>query len=83
MKAVSVMLLLLQNVEGRDLASFVSDAQAALNSDLNLPSGYWIEYGGTFEQLESASKRLSLVVPVTYCLYLACFTVRLIHFVIR
>ncbi|MBB1331041.1 CusA/CzcA family heavy metal efflux RND transporter [Pseudoalteromonas sp. SR43-7] len=56
------------NVEGRDLASFVSDAQAALNSDLNLPSGYWIEYGGTFEQLESASKRLSLVVPVTLLL---------------
>ncbi|MFP3424604.1 efflux RND transporter permease subunit [Pseudoalteromonas sp. SIMBA_162] len=56
------------NVEGRDLASFVSDAQTALNSDLNLPSGYWIEYGGTFEQLESASKRLSLVVPVTLLL---------------
>ncbi|HAG41497.1 MAG TPA: CusA/CzcA family heavy metal efflux RND transporter, partial [Pseudoalteromonas sp.] len=56
------------NVEGRDLASFVSDAQAALNSQLNLPSGYWIEYGGTFEQLESASKRLSLVVPVTLLL---------------
>ncbi|MEL0647949.1 CusA/CzcA family heavy metal efflux RND transporter [Pseudoalteromonas agarivorans] len=56
------------NVEGRDLASFVSDAQTALNSELNLPSGYWIEYGGTFEQLESASKRLSLVVPVTLLL---------------
>ena len=56
------------NVEGRDLASFVSDAQTALNSQLNLPSGYWIEYGGTFEQLESASKRLSLVVPVTLLL---------------
>ncbi|MGK0513685.1 MAG: cobalt-zinc-cadmium resistance protein CzcA, partial [Gammaproteobacteria bacterium] len=43
-------------------------AQAALNSDLNLPSGYWIVFGGTFEQLESASKRLSLVVPVTLLL---------------
>ncbi|GAA78941.1 efflux RND transporter permease subunit [Pseudoalteromonas sp. BSi20495] len=56
------------NVEGRDLASFVSDAQASINESLNLPSGYWIEYGGTFEQLQSASKRLSLVVPVTLLL---------------
>jgi len=56
------------NVTGRDLASFVSDAQASMNAQLNLPSGYWLEYGGTFEQLESASKRLSLVVPVTLML---------------
>ncbi|MBT2152298.1 CusA/CzcA family heavy metal efflux RND transporter, partial [Pseudoalteromonas tetraodonis] len=56
------------NVTGRDLASFVSDAQASMNAQLNLPSGYWLEYGGTFEQLESASKRLSLVVPVTLLL---------------
>ncbi|WP_338411341.1 efflux RND transporter permease subunit, partial [Pseudoalteromonas nigrifaciens] len=56
------------NVEGRDLASFVSDAQASMNESLNLPSGYWLEYGGTFEQLQSASKRLSLVVPVTLLL---------------
>ncbi len=56
------------NVTGRDLASFVSDAQASMNAKLNLPSGYWLEYGGTFEQLESASKRLSLVVPVTLLL---------------
>ncbi len=56
------------NVAGRDLASFVSDAQAKMNAQLNLPSGYWLEYGGTFEQLQSASKRLSLVVPVTLLL---------------
>jgi cobalt-zinc-cadmium resistance protein CzcA len=56
------------NVEGRDLASFVSDAQASMNAQLNLPSGYWLEYGGTFEQLQSASKRLSIVVPVTLLL---------------
>ncbi|MGB1977516.1 MAG: efflux RND transporter permease subunit [Pseudoalteromonas tetraodonis] len=56
------------NVTGRDLASFVSDAQASMNAQLNLPSGYWLEYGGTFEQLQSASKRLSLVVPVTLLL---------------
>ncbi len=56
------------NVTGRDLASFVRDAQATMNAQLNLPSGYWLEYGGTFEQLQSASKRLSLVVPVTLLL---------------
>ncbi len=56
------------NVTGRDLASFVSDAQATMNAQLDLPSGYWLEYGGTFEQLQSASKRLSLVVPVTLLL---------------
>ncbi len=39
-----------------------------MNAQLNLPSGYWLEYGGTFEQLQSASKRLSLVVPVTLLL---------------
>lgn len=58
------------NVTGRDLASFVSDAQAKMNAQLNLPSGYWLEYGGTFEQLQSASKRFSLVVPVTLLLIL-------------
>lgn len=56
------------NVTGRDLASFVSDVQASMNAKLNLPSGYWLEYGGTFEQLQSASKRLSLVVPATLLL---------------
>lgn len=56
------------NVAGRDLASFVRDAQATMNAQLNLSSGYWLEYGGTFEQLQSASKRLSLVVPVTLLL---------------
>ena len=56
------------NVTGRDLASFVRDAKATMNAQLNLPSGYWLEYGGTFEQLQSASKRLSLVVPVTLLL---------------
>lgn len=58
------------NVTGRDLASFVSDTQAKMNAQLNLPSGYWLEYGGTFEQLQSASKRLALVVPVTLLLIL-------------
>ena len=56
------------NVRGRDLGSFVAELQVTLNEDLKLQDGYWLEYGGTFEQLDSASKRLSWVVPVTLAL---------------
>jgi cobalt-zinc-cadmium resistance protein CzcA len=52
------------NVRGRDLGSFVEDLRAQVSDSVELPEGYWIEYGGTFEQLISASKRLQLVVPV-------------------
>ncbi len=58
------------NVVDRDLGSFIKQTQDLMNSELNLPSGYWIEYGGTFEQLESARQRLSLVVPMTLLLIL-------------
>ena len=53
------------NVRGRDLGSFVSDVQLQVAEKVKLPAGYWLSYGGTFQQLESASKRLSLVVPLT------------------
>jgi cobalt-zinc-cadmium resistance protein CzcA len=53
------------NVRGRDLGSFVSEIKDKVRSDVQLPAGYWLDYGGTFEQLESASKRLSIVVPIT------------------
>ncbi len=53
------------NVRDRDLGSFVEEARAEIASAVQLPAGYWLSYGGTFEQLESASKRLFLVVPVT------------------
>ena len=53
------------NVRGRDLGSFVSDLQAAVTAKVRLPEGYWLDYGGTFEQLVSASQRLAVVVPVT------------------
>ncbi|WP_345303516.1 CusA/CzcA family heavy metal efflux RND transporter, partial [Lysobacter hankyongensis] len=52
------------NVRGRDLGSYVEDLRARIGEDIELPEGYWIEYGGTFEQLISASRRLSVVVPV-------------------
>lgn len=53
------------NVRGRDLGSFVTEVKARINKDVDIPPGYWLNYGGTFEQLESASQRLALVVPIT------------------
>jgi cobalt-zinc-cadmium resistance protein CzcA len=53
------------NVRGRDLGSFVNEVQASIRENANIPPGYWLDYGGTFEQLESASQRLSIVVPLT------------------
>ncbi len=52
------------NVRGRDLASFVTDAQQAVESRVELPVGYWIEWGGQFENLQRASRRLAIVVPM-------------------
>ncbi len=62
------LVIITANVRGRDLGSFVKEAQARIATDVKLPAGYWLDYGGTFEQLESASKRLTLVVPVTLLL---------------
>ncbi|HAG31050.1 MAG TPA: CusA/CzcA family heavy metal efflux RND transporter, partial [Alteromonas macleodii] len=53
------------NVRDRDIGTFVEEAQARINDEVDLPAGYWLDYGGTFEQLESASQRLTIVVPVT------------------
>ncbi|SIR39133.1 cobalt-zinc-cadmium resistance protein CzcA [Shewanella morhuae] len=53
------------NVRDRDLGSFVAEVKQRIATDVKVPSGYWLDYGGTFEQLESASNRLSIVVPVT------------------
>jgi cobalt-zinc-cadmium resistance protein CzcA len=53
------------NVRGRDLGSFVSDVKETIESQVILPAGYWVEYGGTYETLQSASQRLAVVVPVT------------------
>jgi len=56
------------NVRERDLGSFVEEVQEAVGNEIDFPPGYFVEYGGTFEQLESASQRLSLVVPATLAL---------------
>lgn len=53
------------NVRGRDLGSFVADVKRTIGEQVEIPAGYWVEYGGTFQQLESASQRLMIVVPLT------------------
>lgn len=58
------------NVRGRDLGSFVEEAKAKIDREVKIPSGYWIEWGGQFEQLMSASARLKIVVPIVLFLIL-------------
>jgi cobalt-zinc-cadmium resistance protein CzcA len=52
------------NVRGRDLGSFVAEVQRVVGSRVRLPDGYYVEYGGQFENLQRASQRLALVVPL-------------------
>ena len=56
------------NVRGRDIGSFVEDAEAALIAQVKVPAGYWTTWGGQFEQLKEASDRLRIVVPVALLL---------------
>ena len=58
------------NVRGRDVGSFVPEAQAAIAKSVKIPAGYWTSWGGTFEQLQSATQRLKLVVPLALFLVL-------------
>ena len=56
------------NVRGRDIGSFVAEAEQQLQQQVKIPSGYWTTWGGQFEQLLSATKRLQIVVPVSLLL---------------
>ncbi|RBC04186.1 CusA/CzcA family heavy metal efflux RND transporter [Pseudomonas sp. MWU12-2115] len=56
------------NVRGRDIGSFVSEAGALIEREVQVPAGYWTNWGGQFEQLQSAAKRLQIVVPVALLL---------------
>ena len=56
------------NVRGRDLGSFVTEAKAAIAAQVKIPAGYWTSWGGQFENLQSAAKRLQIVVPVSLLL---------------
>ncbi len=59
------------NVRGRDLGSFVQEAGETIERDVQIPAGYWTNWGGQFEQLQSAAKRLQIVVPVALLMVLA------------
>lgn len=52
------------NVRGRDVASFVTEAQARIEREVRLPAGYYLKWGGSFENLQNATKRLMIVVPL-------------------
>lgn len=54
------------NVRGRDIGSFVGDAQQRIDSEVKLPAGSWLGWGGQFENLVEAKKRLSVVVPICF-----------------
>ncbi|WP_354683090.1 CusA/CzcA family heavy metal efflux RND transporter [Cupriavidus necator] len=56
------------NVRGRDIGSFVPEAEAAIRERVQVPAGYWTSWGGTFEQLQSATARLRVVVPLALAL---------------
>ena len=65
------------NVRGQDLGSFVSDVQKAVSENVGIPAGYWVEYSGTYQKLQSASKRLSIVVPLTLALVMGLLVMAL------
>ncbi len=63
------------NVRGRDLSSFIKEAQSAVSSKVSLPTGYWITWGGQFENLQRATKRLAIVVPLSiFLIFMLLYT---------
>ena len=63
------------NVRGRDIGSFVKEAQAVIDREVKLPPGYYLTWGGTFENLERASARLLIVVPLAlFLIFVLLFT---------
>lgn len=53
------------NIRGRDLGSFVNEAQTLIKEQIHIPPGYWVSWGGQFEQMISAAQRLQIVVPIS------------------
>jgi cobalt-zinc-cadmium resistance protein CzcA len=66
------------NVRGRDLGSFIEELQQKVDAEVEMPAGYWVSFGGTFEQLISAARRLQLVVPAALLMIFA-----LLHWLFR
>ncbi len=56
------------NIRGRDIGSFVAEAERKIGAEVDLPTGYYVRYGGQFEHLEAARKRLMIVVPIALAL---------------
>ena len=61
-------IVVMSNVRGRDLGSFVAEVRSRIDRDVALPTGYFIEYGGQFENQERATRRLALIVPIAITL---------------
>ncbi len=63
------------NVRGRDIGSFVAEAQREMDRQVAIPAGYWVDWGGQFENMVAARKRLTLVVPICLLMiFLLLFT---------
>ncbi len=62
------------NVRGRDIGSFVAEAEQRIRAEVEIPVGYWMTWGGQFEQLESATRRLQIVVPLALLLIFGILT---------
>lgn len=58
------------NVRGRDLGGFVEEVQRRVAAEVKLPVGYYLEFGGTYEKMQSGRARLAVVVPLTFMLVL-------------
>ena len=63
------------NIRGRDLGSFVTEAQRVVNRSITLPTGYYVVWGGQYQHLQDASRRLAVVVPLTLLLILSLLSV--------
>ncbi len=61
-------MVVMSNVRGRDLGSFVAEVRSKIDRDVQLPPGYYIEYGGQFENQDRATRRLLLIVPIVVAL---------------
>ncbi len=63
------------NIRGRDIGSFVAEAQGVIDAKVKIPAGYWIDWGGQFENLKTARDRLMIVVPACFALiFMMLFT---------
>jgi cobalt-zinc-cadmium resistance protein CzcA len=63
------------NIRGRDLGGFVAEAQRLVAEQVSVPAGYYLVWGGQFEHLQEASRRLAIVVPITLLLILSVLSV--------